>query len=187
MWIVAIAILILSIFHLSLGLISVCVGVISSIRAEVWLAHSVSPIWSGGFFVITGILGFACATRKTTYLIMCFTAFNVVSVVTAIVSIQLLRLGLVNHTTDGHTFQKEYKDVLIVLALYAAGCECLVCIVSSIVSCRLAKIVKRELAKKREETFHVQIVGNKDILVISRAIGAPPGEEKREKVLGVAL
>lgn len=25
-----------------------CLGVILSIQAEVWLAHSVSPIWSGG-------------------------------------------------------------------------------------------------------------------------------------------
>ena len=41
--------------------------------------------------------------------IMCFTAFSIVSLVTAIVSIQLLRLGLVNHTTDGNTFQKENK------------------------------------------------------------------------------
>lgn len=35
-------------FHIFLGLLSVCVGVILSIQAEVWLAHSVSPIWSGG-------------------------------------------------------------------------------------------------------------------------------------------
>ena len=27
------------------------------------------------------------------------------------------RLGLVNHTTDGHTFQKEEKDILIIIAL----------------------------------------------------------------------
>ena len=116
---------------------------------------------------------------------MCYTAFNVVSVVTAIVSIQLLRLGLVNQTTDGHTFQKEHKDVLIVSALVAAGCQSLNCIISSIVSCRLANAAKKELRKKREETFHVQVVGEKDILVISRKVGAPPGEEKREKVLGV--
>lgn len=39
----------ISAFHAFLGLVSVCVGVVSSIQAEVWLAHSVSPIWSGGF------------------------------------------------------------------------------------------------------------------------------------------
>ena len=52
MWIITIVVLVLSVFHLVLGLISVCVGVTSSIRAEVWLAHSVSPIWSGGFVSI---------------------------------------------------------------------------------------------------------------------------------------
>ncbi|KAK0056945.1 transmembrane protein 196, partial [Biomphalaria pfeifferi] len=35
--------------HIFLGLLSVIVGVISSIKADVWLAHRVSPIWSGGF------------------------------------------------------------------------------------------------------------------------------------------
>ena len=29
----------------------------------------------------------------------------------------ICRLGLVNHTTDGHTFQKEQKDILIIIAL----------------------------------------------------------------------
>jgi hypothetical protein len=118
---------------------------------------------------------------------MCFTAFNIVSLVTAIVSIQLLRLGLVNHTTDGHTFQKEHKDVLILVALGAAGFECLICAISSFVSCRLAKAAKKELQKKREETFHVQVVGEKDILVVSRSVGGPPGQEKikRERVLGM--
>jgi hypothetical protein len=48
---------------------------------------------------------------------MSFIALSVVSIVTAVVSIQLLRLGLVNHTTDGHTFQKENKDILILIAL----------------------------------------------------------------------
>ena len=49
MWAVVIAVLVLSVFHLSLGLVSVCVGLLASIQAEVWMAHSVSPIWSGGF------------------------------------------------------------------------------------------------------------------------------------------
>ncbi|XP_064600843.1 transmembrane protein 196-like [Liolophura sinensis] len=146
----------ISAFHAFLGLVSLCVGVVSSIQAEVWLAHSVSPIWSGGFFLITGILGFLCSKKKTAYLIMCLTAFSVVSLVTAVVSIQLLRLGLVNHTTDGHTFQKEHKDVLIIIALVAAGTECIVCLISTIFSCRMAKAVKKELFKQRDGMFHVK-------------------------------
>ncbi|CAH1790706.1 unnamed protein product [Owenia fusiformis] len=156
MFAVILAVLVLAGCHLVLGVVSVGVGVIASIQAEVWLAHTVSPIWSGGFFIITGILGFACARKKTSYVILCFTAFSIVSLVTAVVSIQLLRLGLVNHTTDGHTFQKAEKDILIIIALVDAGAECLVCIISSFVSCRVAKLAKKELFKKREGTFHVQ-------------------------------
>lgn len=43
------AVLTLSVLHLGLGAVSVCVGMISSIQAVVWMAHRVSPIWSGGF------------------------------------------------------------------------------------------------------------------------------------------
>lgn len=49
MYAVVVACLILSSFHMVLGLLSVFIGVAASIQAEVWLAHSVSPIWSGGF------------------------------------------------------------------------------------------------------------------------------------------
>ena len=102
--------------------------------------------------------------------ILCFTAFSIVSLVTAIVSIQLLRLGLVNHTTDGHTFQKEKKDILLLVSLGAAGFECIVCIISTIVSCRMAKAAKKELFKQREGTFHVQVLGEKAIVVITKPL-----------------
>lgn len=49
MWAVVIATLILSVFHIGLGIISIGVGLFASIQAEVWMAHSVSPIWSGAF------------------------------------------------------------------------------------------------------------------------------------------
>ncbi|XP_052769602.1 transmembrane protein 196-like [Mya arenaria] len=154
--IVVTSVCVISGFHALLGVISVIVGIISSSKSEVWLAHCVSPIWSGGFFIITGILGIFCARRKTSYVIMCFTAFSVVSMVTAVVSIQLLRLGLVNHTTDGQTFQKHNKDTLIIIALALAGSEILICLVSTLLSCRMAKVAKEELCKRREGMFHVK-------------------------------
>ncbi|PVD26078.1 hypothetical protein C0Q70_13746 [Pomacea canaliculata] len=43
------AVYVVSGIHAFLGLMNLIVGVIASIRAEVWRAHSVSPIWSGGF------------------------------------------------------------------------------------------------------------------------------------------
>lgn len=116
---------------------------------------------------------------------MCFAAFSVVSMVTAVVSIQFLRVGLVNQTTDGHTFQKEEKDVLILIALGTTAAECAFCVVSSVISCRLAKVAKEELQRKREGTFHVQVLGDKDILVVSKE--SPGGVEKREKILATSL
>ena len=100
--------------------------------------------------------------------IMCFMAFSMVSLVTAIVSIQLLRLGLVNQATDGSVYQKEHKDRLILIALPFAGVECLFCIASSFASCRLAKAAKALLAKKTVGTFYIQVVGPKEILLIEK-------------------
>lgn len=100
--------------------------------------------------------------------IMCFTAFCVVSMVTAIVSIQLLRLGLVNHTTDGHTFQKEHLDLCILIALGTTGVEIVVCLISPLASLRLAKMAKKEMETKREGPFYVEVLGQKDIVVVSR-------------------
>ena len=109
---------------------------------------------------------------------MCFIAFSVVSMVTAVVSIQLLRLGLVNHTTDGTTFQKDKKDPLIIIALSVAGSECLVCLVSTLLSCRVAKIAKEEMCQQREGMFHVKVLGQKDIIVVTK-----PLLEKNETVI----
>ncbi|XP_064621405.1 transmembrane protein 196-like isoform X2 [Lineus longissimus] len=170
----------MSSIHILLGFISVIVGIVSSIQAEVWLAHRVSPIWSGGFFIITGILGIFCAQKKTAYVILCFTAFSIVSLVTAVVNIQLLRLGLVNHTTDGQTFQKEKLDILIIIALVAAGLETLICMVSSFVSCRLAKAAKKEMFKKRDGTFHVQEHGGSLTLHVIERKKAEALQKKRQ-------
>ncbi len=39
----------ISIVHILLGIICLFTGVLSSIQALVWIAHTVSPIWSGAF------------------------------------------------------------------------------------------------------------------------------------------
>uniref|UniRef100_A0A1I8GVV6 Transmembrane protein 196 n=1 Tax=Macrostomum lignano TaxID=282301 RepID=A0A1I8GVV6_9PLAT len=165
------SVLVLAVIHLILGSLSIMLGTVSTIQAVVWMAHRVSPIWSGGFFFVTGMIGIACVRRQTIYIILCFSAFSVVSLLTAVISIQLLRLGLVNHTTDGHTYQKDTLDQLLLGALGAAGAECVVCIVSGIISCRLAKLAKCEMAKKREGMFYVEVYGEKDVMVVSRSNG----------------
>ena len=62
--IVVTSVCIISGFHVVLGLISIVVGVVSSIKAEIWLAHSVSPIWSGGFVSILCFNLTKCLKRR---------------------------------------------------------------------------------------------------------------------------
>ena len=121
---------------------------------------------------------------------MCFTAFSIVSLVTAVVNIQLLRLGLVNETTEGDTYQKENMDKLIIVALGVASVEILICIISSLVSCRLARKAKNEMERKRDGTFHVQVLGEKDIIVISTMNGTGKNGKtltQKEKVFATSL
>ena len=98
--------------------------------------------------------------------ILCFAVLTVVSLVTAVVSIQLLRLGLLHKTVDGQTFQKGTSDAVILVALATTACECALCISSSVVSCRLAKAAKDELQRKREGTYHADD-GDRDVMVVN--------------------
>jgi hypothetical protein len=81
---------------------------------------------------------------------------------------QLLRLGLVNHTTLGKTFQKENKDVYIIISMIIDGCEFLICVISLLICVKLNHDVKHNLFKshKKEGAFFVQIVSDKDIVVV---------------------
>lgn len=98
---------------------------------------------------------------------MCYAAFSVVCVISAIVSIQLLRLGLVNQTSDGKIFQKEEKNELLLIAIGLAGADCFVCVLSTLASWRLGIAAKREMERKRGGTFHVQLLGEKELLVVT--------------------
>lgn len=92
------------------------------------------------------------------------------SLVTAVVSIQLLRLGLTHQTVDGQTFEKGPGDAVILVALVTTACECVLCIISSFISCRLAKAAKDELQHKREGTYPVD-EDEKDMMVVSKQEG----------------
>lgn len=94
-------------------------------------------------------------------------AFSAVCVISAIVSIQLLRLGLVNQTSDGQMFEKEDKDDLILVAIGLAGTDCFVCVLSALACWRLAIAARRQGVRKPGGTFHVQLVGEKELLVVT--------------------
>lgn len=97
------------------------------------------------------------------------------SLVTAVVSIQLLRLGLFHKTIDGQPVQKSRSDTVLLVALVTTACECVLCIVSSVISCRLAKAAKDELQRKREGTY--QVDEDDDANVVNRAHHQNNGEK----------
>ena len=83
---------------------------------------------------------------------------------------QLLRMGLVNYTTLGKTFQKENKDFYIIVALIVDCGEFLICVLSLITSLKLNYDFKHNRFKNNRQsftkTFFVQIVSEKDIVVV---------------------
>ncbi|CAF1653917.1 unnamed protein product, partial [Adineta ricciae] len=95
---------VISSLHLLLALTSIIIGIISQSRSTVWIAHSVSPIWAGIFFASCGGIGIICARQKGLYVILCYVALSIVTLIVDFVNIQLLRLGLVNITTDGEAY-----------------------------------------------------------------------------------
>nr|XP_054759719.1 transmembrane protein 196-like isoform X1 [Lytechinus pictus] len=135
----------LSVPHMILGLPSVVVGVILYSDAHIWLAHTVSPIWSGVCFFFCGVFGIVSAKRSTPYTIFCFSSFCIISLMVGIIDMQLLRLGLVNHTTDGQTFLKDNVDPVINIALGIAGAESFICALSALFSCLVGQHVRKAL------------------------------------------
>lgn len=73
-----------------------------------------------------------------------------------------------NHTTVGKMFVKENKDVRIMIAIVAGGCETLVCLISLLLSLKLNYDAKNDRFKnhRKEGAFFVQIVSDKDIVVV---------------------
>ena len=102
--------------------------------------------------------------------ILCFAALNSITLITVIVNMQLLRMGLVNYTTLGKTFQKENKDFYIIVALIVDCGEFLICVLSLITSLKLNYDFKHNRFKNNRQsftkTFFVQIVSEKDIVVV---------------------
>ncbi|KAF6016460.1 hypothetical protein EB796_015795 [Bugula neritina] len=123
MWKILVPVYILSACHGITAVLSICLGIASSLTADVWMAHRVSPIWSGGFFLLTAASGLICAQKKTVYLIMVFAAFSAVSMVVGVVNIQLLKMGLVNHMPDGDTLRKEKYDDMVIIAIGESNCS----------------------------------------------------------------
>jgi len=85
------------------------------------------------------------------------------------VNIQLLRLGLVNIMTDGQAYLKDRKDLLVFIALIVSLIECLMCLLSIFVGIRLSFDAANRKFRKKEGAFFVQVLSEKDIVVVSKA------------------
>lgn len=85
------------------------------------------------------------------------------------VNIQLLRLGLVNIMTDGEAYLKERPDSLVFFTLMLAIVECLVCLVGFCVGLRLSYDAAHRKFRKKEGAFFVQVLSEKEIVVVSKA------------------
>ncbi|CAF1213492.1 unnamed protein product [Rotaria sp. Silwood1] len=147
---------------------SIIIGIISQSREPIWMAHSISPLWSGVFFALCGTTGIICTRHKGLYLILCYVAISIVTLMVDCVNIQLLRLGLVNIMTDGQAYLKEEKDLLVFIALIISLIECLICLLSIFIGIRLSFDAANSKFRKKEGLFFVQILSEKDIIVVSK-------------------
>jgi hypothetical protein len=94
------------------------------------------------------------------------------------VNIQLLRLGLVNIMTDGQAYLKDRKDLIIFLTLIVSLIECLMCLLSISVGIRLSFDAANRKFRKKEGAFFVQVLSEKDIVVVSK----PPSSKQSGSV-----
>ena len=103
-------------------------------------------------------------------------AISIVTLMIDCVNIQLLRLGLVNITTDGQAYLKEGKDLLVWMSLIVSAVECLICLLSISVGVRLSFDAANGKFRKKEGAFFVQVLSEKDIVVVSK-----PASSKRSR------
>ncbi|CAF4426202.1 unnamed protein product, partial [Adineta steineri] len=101
--------------------------------------------------------------------ILCYVALSIVTLIVDYVNIQLLRLGLVNITTDGEAYLKDRKDILVLIAVLVSSLECLICLLSLSVGIRLSYDAANRKFRKKEGAFFVQVLSEKEIVVVSKA------------------
>ncbi|KAJ8045571.1 hypothetical protein HOLleu_08605 [Holothuria leucospilota] len=133
----------LAVPHLVIGGASVLIGLALVSRAPVVLANTIAPIWSGGIYFVTSLFGFYAAKRKTSYMMCCFGGFSVVSLMVGTISIQLLRMGLVDLTNSGHVYMKDEIDEFTVIGVALAGAECIISVISAVAGFMLANILRK--------------------------------------------
>ncbi len=109
-------------------------------------------------------------------------ALSIVTLIVDCVNIQLLRLGLVNIMIDGQAYLKERKDILVLIALVVSSIDCLVCLLSLSVGIRLSYDAAHKKFRKKEGAFFVQVLSEKEIVVVSKAPSSKQSGSGHESV-----
>jgi hypothetical protein len=80
--------------------------------------------------------------------------------------------------TDGQAYLKDRKDFLAFIALIVSLIECLLCLLSISIGVRLSIDAANRKFRKKEGAFFVQILSEKDIIVVSK----PPSSKQSGSV-----
>lgn len=84
--------------------------------------------------------------------------------------------------TDGQAYIKEQKDLLVFIALIISLIECLMCLLSITVGIRLSFDAANKKFRKNEGIFYVQILSEKDIVVVSKPSSLKQSASTHESV-----
>ena len=72
--------------------------------------------------------------------------------------------------TDGQAYLKDRKDTPIIIALIVSSFDCLVCLLSLLIGIRLSyDAAHKKFRKKEGGAFFVQVLSEKEIVVVSKA------------------
>ncbi|XP_016394210.1 transmembrane protein 196-like [Sinocyclocheilus rhinocerous] len=142
------SLLVLSVFHMGLGVSCISLGVLGIIQAH-WLQKSQTsfstPIWSGVCFLVCGLCGILCAKKRTGLTMILFSACCICGLIGGILNVQFLR-AIVKRANS------LYSLHLAFLCLASLGI--LSCTLSTWLTCRLASCEQKRLFLERDISLH---------------------------------
>lgn len=84
--------------------------------------------------------------------------------------------------TDGQAYLKDPTDNLVLIALVVSSIECFVCLLSLFLGIRLSYDAANRKFRKKEGAFFVQILSEKEIVVVSKAPSSKQSGSGHESV-----
>jgi hypothetical protein len=87
--------------------------------------------------------------------------------------------------TDGQAYLKDQKDLVVYIALIISLIECLICVLSISVGIRLSFDAANRKFRKKEGAFFVQILSEKDIVVVTKPPSSRQSGSAHESVQSI--